>query len=75
MNGRSIDFFIQLVPLLLVWIVLAIVGFYIGRRKGKSLGRVVIGTFPLWAGIYVLWLASLTDKDVLDRLARLEGRG
>jgi hypothetical protein len=50
-----------------------VMGFYIGRRKGKGLGHVIVGTFPLWGGPYLLWLASLTDGDVLDRLERLEG--
>jgi hypothetical protein len=73
--SASSDFIVQLVPLFLLWIVCVVVGFYIGRRKGKGLGRVIIGTFPLWGGLYLIWLASLTDKDVLERLARLEGRG
>ena len=71
----SDDFWIQLVPLALVWIILAVFCVPISRRKGVSAGWIVIGTFPVWGGLYLLWLASLTDKVVLERLAKLEGRG
>ena len=71
----SSDWLIQLVPLLVVWIVLLVFGLWIGKRKGSSVGRVIVGTIPIWGGVYLLWLASLTDKDVLERLAKLERGG
>jgi len=33
----------------------------------------VVGCCPCWLGLVALYWASLTDKAVLDRLARLEG--
>lgn len=68
------DIIIQLLPLLFMWVVLAIVGFFIARRKGIGLGMFALGIFLPWAGLFVIWWASLTDKAVLDRLAELEGR-
>jgi hypothetical protein len=62
----------QLIPLMLIWIVWSIILFFIGRRKGVGLIAVIAGSFPLWLVIFATWLVSLTDKTVLERLARLE---
>jgi hypothetical protein len=73
-RGEPSDFIIQLVPMLFIWALIFIFGYFIGRRKGVSTSGIIIGTIPLWGFIVLLWWASLTDKDVLDRLNRLEGR-
>jgi hypothetical protein len=73
-SSEGEDFLIQLVPILLAWIIVAIPGYFIAKRKGVSTGRFIFGILPFWAALFILWWASLPDKDVLDRLARLEGR-
>jgi hypothetical protein len=60
-----------LVPFALLWIVTFIYGYFIARRKGIGIFGALIGTFPLWSPLVLLWWASLTDKAVLDRLSRL----
>jgi hypothetical protein len=69
------DFLIQLIPIVLVWLIALPIVWRMARRKGVRMLSAVVGTFPLWMGIVALYWASLTDKDVLDRLARLEGTG
>jgi hypothetical protein len=44
------------------------------RRKGRSIGWAFLCFFPLGGVLVLFWLASLTDKQVLDRLSRLEAR-
>jgi hypothetical protein len=72
MEPSGSDFLIQLIPVLTLWLIFIIPGYFIARRKGISKGMFALGIFPLWAGLVVLWWASKTDKDVLDRLERLE---
>jgi hypothetical protein len=71
-DGAS-DFFVQLLPLIPLWVLMLIFGYFIARRKGIGILGLVIGTIPIWGFVVLLWWASLTDKDVLDRLSRLEG--
>ena len=68
------DFWVQLMPLVLWWIILGIPAFKIARREGISTGWTLFGLFPLWIVIAVLWWASMTDKDVLDRISKFEGQ-
>jgi hypothetical protein len=68
------DLLIQLVPVLLIWLCFALPVYYIAKRKGVSTGRMIVGMFPLWMFMVAVWWASLPDKDLLDRLKRLEGK-
>ena len=72
--GDGSDFLIQLVPLTIAWLIFLVPAFFIAKRKGVSTTRFLIGAFPLWTGLFVLWWVSLTDKAVLDRLEQLERR-
>jgi hypothetical protein len=63
-----------LIPIALLWIITFIFGYLIVRRKGIGIFDALIGMFPFWAVPVLLWWVSLTDKEVLDRLDRLEGR-
>lgn len=65
------DFIIQLMPILLIWLILGPLAWYVGRRKGIGITMRLIGSFPIWAGFFLIYWASLTDKTVLDRLKRL----
>jgi hypothetical protein len=67
------DLIIQLIPITTMWIIVVIFGYRIARRKGIRTLGIVLGSFPVWAFAAIIWWASLTDKDVLERLARLEG--
>jgi hypothetical protein len=68
------DFIIQLMPLLIVWLILLLIALPIAKRKGVSRSGKFLGCFPLWIGIAAVYWASLTDKEILERLDRLEGR-
>jgi hypothetical protein len=69
------DLLVQLIPALLIWLIFVPIIWRLARRKGVRPLSIAIGCFPIWFGIAVIYWASLTDKDVLDRLARLEGTG
>jgi|SoiMethySBSTD1v2_1073268.scaffolds.fasta_scaffold6600072_1 Na+-driven multidrug efflux pump len=66
-------FIVQLIPLTLLWIFFLIFGYFIVKRKGIGILGLIIGTIPVWGAFVLIWWASKTDKDVLDRLNRLEG--
>jgi hypothetical protein len=66
--------FLFLIPPALLWLATFIFGYLIARRKGIGFLGALIGTFPLWAAPVLLWWVSLTDKVVLERLDKLEGR-
>ena len=74
MEPSGSDFLIQLIPLLVFWLIFAVPGYWIAKRKGIGTGKFALGIFPVWAGLMVIWWASLTDKEVLERLQRLEKR-
>jgi hypothetical protein len=63
-----------LLPLLIPWLVFALPVYKMAKRKGVGTGRMVFGMFPLWMAMFAIWWASLPDKDLLDRLKRLEGK-
>ena len=72
------DFIIQLLPLLLLWLVLALPLYKLARRKGVSTGGIILGLViclvPLGILAVAIWWASLPDKALLDRISQLEGR-
>jgi uncharacterized membrane protein YhaH (DUF805 family) len=66
------DFLTSLIPLIILSVPLAVVFAFILRRKGRSPWLCLLLLVPLVGQIYALYVVSLTDKEVLDRLARLE---
>ena len=66
--------FLSLLPFLIVTIVFFIFAIPIGRRKGKSIGFAFLCLVPLVGPFILLYIISLTDKAVLERLATLEQR-
>lgn len=64
----------QFIPLLLIIAVQAAVAWPIVKRKGFGIGTFALCCFPSLGFLVLLWVASCTDKEVLERLASLEGR-
>jgi hypothetical protein len=64
----------QLVFFFIIAIPLAIVMWAIAKRKGKSGLLALLFIVPLVNMLVALWLASLPDKALLDRISDLEGR-
>ena len=62
----------SLLPLIFVTLVLFFLSIPISRRKGRSVVYPLLCLIPIVAFFIVVYLASLTDKQVLDRLAALE---
>ena len=62
---------LSLVPFLLTTIFFFAIP--ISRRKGKGIGFAAWCLIPFVTPFILLYLVSLTDKSVLDRLAALEG--
>jgi predicted membrane-bound dolichyl-phosphate-mannose-protein mannosyltransferase len=65
---------LSLLPFLLVTLIVALFAIPIIRRKGKSIGYFFLCLIRFITAFVLIYLASLTDKDVLDRLAALEGK-
>jgi hypothetical protein len=59
-------------PLLIISIVYAALLWPILRRKGKSRLHIIWSIVPIFGMLLFIWVLSLTDKSVLDRLAELE---
>ena len=60
-------------PMIFIGIVIAIFAFYLARRKGESAVMYCILAFiPLVGLLSTIWLASKTDKNILDRLGKME---
>jgi hypothetical protein len=65
---------ISLLPFLIVTLIFVVFSIPISRRKGKSFIYPVLCLIPFVTIFILLYLVSLTDKQVLDRLAALEGK-
>ncbi|MEL6582425.1 MAG: hypothetical protein AAFQ36_01215 [Pseudomonadota bacterium] len=63
--------FIQLIPLLTIVLSQALVAVAMVNRKGLGSGAVLAASIPLIGGFVLLWIASKTDKAVLEELERL----
>lgn len=63
-----------LLPFLIITITMSIFVWFIARRKGVNAPLYCVLTVIPLVGIYtVVFLLSKTDKDVLERLEKLEG--
>jgi hypothetical protein len=71
-NLVEIPILALLIPFLLLWVFTFVFGYFIGRRKGIGVLGALVGMFPFWAVAVLFWWLSVTDKDVLERLSRLE---
>jgi hypothetical protein len=65
---------LSLLPFLLVTFIFFLFAVPISRRKGKGIGFAALCLVPFVSIFILLYLVSLTDKSVLDRLAALEGK-
>jgi hypothetical protein len=65
---------LSLLPFLLVQLILFFFAIPISRRKGRGIGFAAWCLIPFFGPFFLLYLVSLTDKSVSDRLAALEGR-
>ena len=65
---------LSMVPFLLTTVVFFIFAIPISRRKGRGVGFAAWSLIPFVTPFILLYLVSLTDKAVLERLAALEGK-
>jgi ABC-type Na+ efflux pump permease subunit len=65
---------LSLLPFLLITLILFFFAIPISRRKGKGIGFAALCLIPFLGPFVLLYLVSLTDKSVSDRLAALEGK-
>jgi hypothetical protein len=63
-----------LLPLFLMSALLAAFIFFLAKRKGRSALLLLIGFVPLANVLVAIWLASLTDKSVLEQIEELKRR-
>jgi hypothetical protein len=63
----------QFLPLMLITIPFVIVVLSISKRKGiSSLQSAILALIPFVNFMYSLWLASLPDKNLVERIEKLE---
>lgn len=75
MEPTSPPAWLAFVPLLTLGLIPAAVAAWIAPRKGKSRPLFFLLAFPPILGpVILVWLVSLTDADVLGRLAALEAK-
>lgn len=72
MNGEGAGLIALLIPFLIVRGAFAKILSSTAKRNGTPTWVAIVGSFSLCAGIYGYVLASRTDKDVTDRLEKLE---
>jgi hypothetical protein len=65
---------ISLIPLFSALVLVAIMIFFMAPRKGRSRAWALLGMIPLANILILIWMASLTDKAVLNALAELKRR-
>ena len=53
--------FIEALPFLMVWSLLAGIAISIGRKKGISIPVAILGAFPLWVAPFAFWLFKQPD--------------
>ena len=70
--GSNVSAFASFIPLLIVMALFGAFSWPIIKRKGFGAGTLVLCLIPFVQYFALIWVASKTDKDVLDRLARLE---
>ena len=67
--------FASFIPIILIGVPFVIFAAKFAKRKGKDRVPYVLMSLIPFVGLFVLmWLASLTDKVVLDRLEQLENK-
>jgi hypothetical protein len=70
-SGGEAAGFASFIPLLFMGAIFGIVAYFVGKRKGKN-PFVCFLWCLIFNGFYLLYLASLTDKNVVERLNYLE---
>ena len=65
---------ISLLPFLIITLLFFFFAIPISRRKGKGFGFALLCLIPFVTIFVLLYLVSLPDKKVLDRLTALEGK-
>jgi cell division inhibitor SulA len=63
---------LSLLPLFIAMGTVALIILLMAPRKGKSRAWALLGLLPLANMVVLIWIASLTDKAVLDALAELK---
>jgi hypothetical protein len=65
---------VSFLPLMIVSVIFCIFAIPISHRKGKGSLFPLLCLIPFISAFVLIYLVSLTDKEVLDRLAALEGK-
>ena len=66
---------VTLLPIIIVSISVAFVSYVTAKRKGRNpVLFAVIALVPFIGGLVLLFLIGITDKEVYDRLGRIEER-
>ena len=74
MGGATSEVLISLIPLAVATLIFFVFSIPLSRRKGKSFIFPMLCLIPVLTIFILLYLVSLTDKQVLDRLNALESK-
>ena len=67
--------FWSFIPLLILSLLYGFVGMWLTRKKGKTKSYHYVCCFiPFWNGIYVFWLLTLTNIDIVKRIDSIDER-
>ena len=70
---NSADTFAIFLPIVIISTLFAVTGYLLAKRKGGTpLLFAVIAAIPVLGWAALLYLVGMTDKEVYDRLARIE---
>ena len=74
MYDSDTDALLSLLPFAIIAFIVFLFAIPLSRRKGRGFGYALLCLVPLVGTLVLFYLLSLTDKQVLDRLAALEGK-
>ncbi len=72
MDTNTVGALTSFIPLILISSIILAFAWPIIKRKGLGVGYAFLCLIPLVGYFAIIWIASKTDREVLDRIATLE---
>ncbi|GGE53460.1 hypothetical protein [Actibacterium pelagium] len=71
--GNSAGTITQFIPLIVTGLALLALAWPMTKRKGLPAGYAILCFLPLIGVLVLIWIASKPDKELLERVAKIEG--
>ena len=72
MESEAIGAFGSFIPLIVISLAIVSFAWPMSKRKGMGAGIALLSLVPIIGYLVLIWIASKPDKDLLDRIAKLE---